>query len=144
MLIFGISVLSARAFGRISADSAASVKIRAVLDAQVAAWNNGDIPGYMRGYWNSDSLIFTSGGAIRRGWQATLEKYKSSYDTKEKMGELSFSDLEVHVLSSTSAWCLGHWDLKRANDNPHGVFTLILRKFIDGWKIVHDHTSSSP
>ena len=142
--VLALLFLRAGAFAKISADSAASLKIRAVMDAQVAAWNNGDIPGYMKGYWNSDSLIFTSGGNIRRGWLETLQKYQKSYDTKEKMGALTFSDLEVHILSPTSAWCLGHWELRRTADNPHGVFTLVFRKFVDGWKIVHDHTSSSP
>ena len=115
--------------------------VMTVLALQAQAWNSGDIQGYMQGYWKSDSLLFTSGGTIQRGWKATLEKYKHSYDTKEKMGKLDFSDLEIYLLSPTSAWVLGHWELQRTTDHPSGVFTLILRKFPDGWKIIHDHTS---
>ncbi len=118
-------------------------EIQSVLDNQVTAWNNRDIAGYMEGYWKSDSLIFTSGGNIRRGWNETFEKYTTSYNSKEKMGALKFSELEYHRLSSDAAWVLGHWELTRNDDHPHGVFTLVLRKFPDGWKIVHDHTSSS-
>jgi len=117
-------------------------EIQSVLTNQQDAWNNGDIERYMQGYWKSDSLLFTSGGNIQRGWQATIEKYKKSYDTKEKMGKLYFSDLELNLLSAESAWIFGHWELKRSKDNPRGVFTLIVRKFEDGWKIIHDHTSS--
>jgi ketosteroid isomerase-like protein len=113
-----------------------------VISEQQKGWNEGDISGYMEGYWKSDSLLFTSGGNIQRGWKATQEKYIKSYDSKEKMGTLYFSNLEVTILSSSSAWVFGYWELKRKNDNPKGVFTLILRKFSDGWKIVHDHTSS--
>lgn len=120
-----------------------SKNIEKILLNQAAAWNNGDIEGYMQGYWKSDSLLFTSGGNIQRGWNATMEKYKKSYNTKEKMGTLVFSDVEYHFLSPTSAWVLGHWKLTRENDTPRGVFTLIFRKFPDGWKIVHDHTSSN-
>lgn len=116
-------------------------EIRFVLIQQRDAWNKGDIEGYMAGYWKSDSLLFTSGGNIQRGWQATYEKYKKSYDTKAKMGKLDFSKLEINLLSENSAWIFGYWELKREKDNPKGVFTLILRKFSDGWKIIHDHTS---
>ena len=116
--------------------------IESLLIRQAAAWNRGDIDGYMQEYWKSDSLLFTSGGNIQRGWNATREKYHKTYDSPVKMGKLKFSGLEITLLSKTAAWVLGHWELERENDHPGGVFTLILRKFPDGWKIVHDHTSS--
>ncbi len=121
-----------------------STEIDSLLAQQAAAWNRGDIAGYMSGYWKSDSLLFTSGGTMQRGWTSTLEKYMKSYDSPEKMGVLRFSGLEVHLLSPASAWVFGHWELERAHDHPGGVFTLILRKFPEGWKIVHDHTSAGP
>ena len=95
----------------------------------------------MQGYWHSDSLLFTSGGTIQRGWQATLEKYRKSYSTKAQMGTLLFSELEVTLLSSSAALVLGHWELQSDKDHPGGVFSLVLRKFSDGWKVIHDHTS---
>ncbi len=116
-------------------------EIRALLAGQKQAWNRHDVEGYMSWYWKSDSLLFTSGGKVQRGWQATYEKYMKSYDTGEKMGTLSFSDLEINILSPASAWVFGRWELKRAKDNPKGVFTLILKKFPEGWRIIHDHTS---
>ncbi|HTK81191.1 MAG TPA: DUF4440 domain-containing protein [Bacteroidota bacterium] len=125
-------------------DSAATHDILSVLNRQVDAWNRGDIEGYMQGYWKSDSLLFTSSGKIQRGWQATLDKYKNAYSTKAMMGNLRFSQLEVTHLSPSSAWVLGHWELTRAKDHPGGVFTLIVRKFPDGWKVIHDHTSVEP
>jgi len=115
--------------------------IKGVLDAQVQAWNKGDIAGYMEGYWKSDSLVFTSGGTVNRGWRATFDKYAGTYNTRDKMGVLTFSDVEVSLLSPEGAWVLGKWELVRGSDRPHGVFTLVLRKFGDGWRITHDHTS---
>ncbi len=114
--------------------------IIAVMKEQSAAWNRGDIEGFMRGYWNSDKLVFVS-SRVTRGWQPTLENYKRGYPTKEAMGRLTFSDLEVTVLSNDAAVVLGSWALERANDNPKGKFTLIFRKFKEGWRIVHDHTT---
>jgi ketosteroid isomerase-like protein len=117
--------------------------VESVLAEQAAAWNQGDIERYMAYYWRSDSLLFTSGGNMQRGWNTTLQKYKRSYDTKEKMGRLEFADLEITMLSDDAAWVFGRWKLVRAADEPGGVFTLVLRKFPEGWRIIHDHTSSA-
>lgn len=114
--------------------------IIAVMNTQSSAWNRGDIEGFMRGYWNSDKLVFV-GSKVTRGWQPTLDNYKRGYPTKEAMGTLTFSDLEVTVLSKDAAVVLGSWALQRTKDNPKGKFTLIFRKFKEGWRIVHDHTT---
>jgi len=117
--------------------------VKAVLDAQVAAWNRGDVEGYMDGYWRSDETVFVSGDSLTRGWQTVLARYKKNYDSREKMGTLTFSDLEITSIGSDAAIAIGRWHLQRANDEPHGRFTLIFRKTRQGWRIVHDHTSSA-
>ncbi len=114
--------------------------ILAVMDAQVAAWNRGDVDGFMRGYWNSEKLVFVSGDNLTLGWKPTLDRYKKNYNSTEKMGALKFGDIAINVVSKDAAVVLGSWSLARANDNPKGKFTLIFRKFKDGWRIVHDHT----
>ena len=121
--------------GRIESD------IRKLMSDQAAAWNRGDIDGFMRGYWNSEDLVFVSGDSVTRGWRPTLERYKKSYDSREKMGALTFSDLEITVLSRDAAVVLGSWALAREKDNPHGKFTLTFRRFREGWRIIMDHTS---
>lgn len=115
--------------------------IRAVMDEQITAWNRGDIDGFMKGYWNSEKLVFVSGDGVTRGWQPTLDRYKKNYDSRAKMGTLTFSDLEITVLSKDAAVVLGSWALTREKDNPKGKFTLLFRKFKEGWRIVMDHTS---
>lgn len=116
-------------------------EILVVMDEQTAAWNRGDIEGFMRGYWNSENLVFVSGDNITRGWRPTLDRYRKNYDSPAKMGALKFSDVEINALSKNAAVVLGSWSLTRAGDNPRGKFTLIFRKFKDGWRIVLDHTS---
>ena len=117
--------------------------IRAVLDAQRDAWNRGDLEGYMQGYDRSEATVFVSGDNVTRGWQTVLDRYKRNYGTREKMGTLTFSDLETKVLSGDAAVVMGRWHLQRAGDEPHGRFTLIFRRTKNGWKIIHDHTSSA-
>jgi ketosteroid isomerase-like protein len=119
------------------------VAIRAVLDAQRDAWNRGDIAGYMDGYARSEETVFISGDSVTHGWQTVLDRYKKGYDTREKMGVLTFSDLEFNQLSKDAVAVSGRWHLQRAADEPHGRFTLIFRRTKAGWRIVHDHTSSA-
>lgn len=126
-----------------SGDAKIVSAVRAVLDAQTAAWNRGDIDGFMDGYWRSDETIFVSGDSVTHGWAIVLEHYRKGYDSRAKMGQLAFSELEIKVLNKDSAVALGRWQLTRAGDTPHGRFTLIFRRFKEGWRIVHDHTSSA-
>ncbi len=117
--------------------------IRSLLAAQVDAWNRGDLEGFMAGYWNSPDLSFYSGGKVTHGWQPTLERYRQKYQGEGKeMGKLDFFDLRVDILAPDAAFVRGHWHLRmKGGDEPEGLFTLILRKFPGGWKIIHDHTS---
>jgi ketosteroid isomerase-like protein len=118
--------------------------VRTVLDTQVAAWNRGDLEGYMAGYWNSPELTFFSGGTITKGWQPTLERYRKRYQSGgREMGKLDFTETTIDMLSPDSAVARGRWHLAMKNgQQPKGVFTVMFRKFPEGWKIVHDHSSA--
>jgi ketosteroid isomerase-like protein len=140
-ILFSIVLLVVPTLAQSSRRNNNEAAIRAVLDAQREAWNRGDIEGYMDGYDRSPDTVFVSGDRVNRGWQTVLDRYKKSYGSREKMGVLTFSDLEITVLSKDAALVLGRWHLKRASDEPHGTFTLLFRKAKAGWKIVHDHTS---
>ncbi|MBS1795136.1 MAG: nuclear transport factor 2 family protein [Acidobacteria bacterium] len=122
-------------------DDKIKADVRKVLDEQVAAWNRGDIDGFMKGYWNSPEMTFVSGQTVTKGWQPTLERYKKSYDSRAKMGVLSFSELEITVTGKDSAVVLGRFTLEREKDKPTGMFTLNFRRFKAGWRIILDHTS---
>ncbi|MDQ3920037.1 MAG: DUF4440 domain-containing protein [Acidobacteriota bacterium] len=117
--------------------------VRAVIESQAAAWNRGDVEGYMEGYAKEDSTTFVSGDTVTRGWQTVLERYKARYDTRAKMGTLTFSELEFKPLGPYYIMASGRWQLAREADTPHGRFTLIFRRTGAGWRIVHDHTSSA-
>jgi ketosteroid isomerase-like protein len=117
-----------------------STAIRAVLDAQVAAWNHGDIDAYMNGYARSDDTMFV-GTDVTRGWTKVRDRYKTKYDSKSKMGTLVFSDIEMRPMGAADVVVTGAWKLTRAADTPHGRFTLIFHHRPEGWRIVYDHSS---
>ena len=125
-----------------STDEAAKKEIDQVMSEQQKAWNNGSIEGYMQGYHKSDSLRFASGGNVTYGWQTTLNRYSKGYPDKSTMGKLTFSEIDIEMISETAAIVFGKWELEREKDHPWGLFTLVFRLTDDGWKIVHDHTSS--
>ncbi|MBA2526684.1 MAG: nuclear transport factor 2 family protein [Pyrinomonadaceae bacterium] len=150
LLLFFVTILAAPIYDPVQAqakskrDAITIAAVRAVLDAQREAWNRADIEGYMEGYARSAEITFVSGDTITRGWQTVHDRYKKNYDSREKMGTLTFSDLETRVLSNDAAVTIGRWHLQRANDQPRGRFTLVFRRTRQGWRIVHDHTSSAP
>ncbi len=117
--------------------------IRAVLDTQTAAWNAGDVAGYMDSYVKDESLRFASGGTITNGWQTTLERYQRRYPDRAAMGKLITEDFEVNVIDADDAIVFGSWELERDADNPGGLYTLHLRKIYGNWVVVSDHTSSA-
>jgi ketosteroid isomerase-like protein len=118
----------------------ASAAIHAVLDAQVAAWNHGDIDAYMNGYANSDDTMFV-GTDVTRGWTKVRDRYKAKYDSRAKMGTLDFSDVDLRPVGNDDVIVTGAWKLTRDADTPHGRFTLIVHRRPEGWRIVYDHSS---
>lgn len=117
--------------------------IRDVLDAQVAAWNLGDIDTFMQGYKNSDSTTFV-GKSVRHGYAKILERYHTTFSNKDKMGELTFTDLEITPLDANFATATGRYHLKRssaAGGDAEGIFSLVFEKTGSNWKIILDHTS---
>jgi uncharacterized protein (TIGR02246 family) len=119
--------------------------IEQVLHAQQEAWNRHDLDAFMSGYWNSPDLTFFSGAKETSGWQATLERYRATYTSPgHEMGKLEFSDLRIETLGPNAAVVRGSWHLTMSDGKtPHGKFTLVFRRFPDGWKIIHDHTSAA-
>ncbi len=118
-------------------------EIRGVLDAQVAAWNRGDIPGFMEGYDKSESTTFV-GTEVTKGHAEVLARYLKKYPTREKMGTLRFSDIEMRMLGPDYASVIGRFHLERAADaggEASGIFTLLFHKTGQGWKVILDHTS---
>lgn len=122
-------------------DAPAESSIRSVLETQVAAWNRGDIDTFMKGYWNSPNTEFVGAAGVTRGWQTVLDRYRKNYPDRQAMGQLSFSQLEIHVECRDAAYVIGEFHLQHANDKPDGVFSLNFRKFPEGWRIVADHTT---
>jgi len=119
--------------------------VEQVLRTQQAAWNRHDLEGFMAGYWNSPELTFFSGAKESNGWQAAIDRYRATYSSPgHEMGKLEFSALRIEMLGPSAAFARGAWQLTMTDGKtPHGLFTLVFRRFPDGWKIVHDHTSAA-
>lgn len=141
LMVMGSGATTAQ--NRRAGETKAAREIRAVLDRQVEAWNRRDLEGFMAGYWNSPQLSFYSGGAKTQSWQTTLERYRKRYQSDgAEMGKLDFSEIEIEMLGKDAAYVRGKWRLTMQATTPGGLFTLIFRKLPEGWRIIHDHTSS--
>ena len=122
-------------------DRASIVKL---LTDQQRAWNAGDLDTFLQGYRHSPQLTFAGSSGIARGWDGVLARYKKNYPDRASMGQLEFSQLEFPLLQRDAALVLGHWHLTREKGDVGGVFTLVLQRFPEGWRIIHDHTSAVP
>jgi len=144
-IVFSLILLCAFSTPAQNFRSTTEPAVRQVLERQQEAWNHHDLESFMSGYWNSPELTFFSGAKISSGWQATIERYRKTYQSEgREMGKLEFSGLNVEVLAADAALVRGAWHLTMSDGKtPHGLFTLIFRKFPDGWKIIHDHTSAA-
>jgi ketosteroid isomerase-like protein len=116
-------------------------EIRAILANQIQFWNKGDIPSFMKGYWQNDSLMFVGKSGVTYGYENTLQNYKKSYSDTAQMGKLFFDILQVKKLSPEYYWVLGKWFLKRSVGDIGGHYTLLFRKIKGRWLIVADHSS---
>jgi len=142
ILLFGLGLRMGKQTKAAEVREADKAAIMAVLSAQQAAWNRGDVDAFLVGYWHSAELTFSGSSGVSRGWDGVMARYKENYPDRAAMGQLDFSELEFRFLGPDAALVLGHWHLKRESGNIGGVFSLVWQHFPDGWKIIHDHTSA--
>jgi beta-aspartyl-peptidase (threonine type) len=124
-----------------AAEPEAHRAVRALLDAQTAAWNRHDLDGFLAGYRRDEHVVFTTPEGSSRGFEELEQRYRKSYNTPEKFGVLAFGDLAFESIDSTSVIARGAWRLSRANDSPHGRFVLVVCRLPEGWRIVSDFTT---
>jgi uncharacterized protein (TIGR02246 family) len=140
-----VSVMAALTVSGVAQDAsdAARAAIHKVIDDQQAAWNRQDLEAFMSGYWNSPELTFFSGARESKGWQAALDRYKKNYQgAGHEMGKLEFANLRIELLGPEAAFVRGEFHLTMSDGKtPHGLFTLVFRKFPEGWRIIHDHSA---
>lgn len=116
-------------------------KINYIMQEQESAWNKGDIDAFMKGYLNSDSLVFIGKNGLKYGWNTTLENYKKSYPDKNSMGKLKFDNIKIDILNSENAFVVGTWTIYRESDTIGGFYSLLWKKVEGKWCIVADHSS---
>ena len=143
--LFCASLLLAATAGAANQPENAESAVRQVLGKQAQAWNRHDLDAFMQGYWHSPRLTFFSGATVHRGWEAALQRYRKAYQSEgREMGKLEFSDLQIESLGPSAAFVRGAFRLSMPDGKqPHGMFTLLFRKFPQGWRIVHDHTCAA-
>lgn len=122
----------------------AKAEVLTLMTMQQEAWNRGDLNGFLSGYEKSGGITFV-GKTVSRGYSGLVERYRRAYGDREKMGQLTFSELEFRPLGKNSAFLIGRFALKRTpagGGDASGRFTIVLRKSAAGWRIIHDHTSA--
>ena len=112
-----------------------------MLDKQNQAWNRGDIEGFMKGYWENDSLMFVGKSGVTYGYRNTLENYKKSYPDRTAMGILTTTNIKIIRVSKNYFFIVGKWYLKRTIGDLSGHYNLLVQKINGVWVVVADHSS---
>ena len=140
-LVIIIALAAISAFNPLQAQDSEVSRIKALMNAQLNAWNQGNVEGFMQTYWKSDSLLFIGKKGVTYGWQATLDNYRKAYPGKEGMGTLAFDLLEFKKIAADVYFVVGKWSLTRSIGDLSGHFSILLRRIDGEWKIVADHSS---
>ena len=140
-IFFGLLLFTLNTQAQTPLSTKTQSAITDILAIQEKSWNEGDINGFMKYYWHSDSLKFIGSSGLSYGWQTTLNNYKKSYPDKATMGILTYTVLSMEKLSKKSAFVIGKWHLQRTEDELSGHFSLVWKKINGNWLIVADHSS---
>lgn len=144
MTLVLLGILSWRWLTDASDRTAAAVAVQLLLNQQQDAWNIGDLDGFMTGYRMTDDITFYSEGRIEQGWVSLRERYEKKYRVGgQSMGTLTFSNVEMDVLATDAVLAKGRWQVEWPHRSASGLFTILVRRFPEGWRIVHDHTSAA-
>lgn len=117
------------------------IAIRKMMTAQQAAWNRGDLAGFMKGYWENDSLLFVGKNGPTYGYANTLKNYQKGYPDKAHMGVFTSTIISMQPMGRGHYFVLGRWELKREVGDVSGYYTLVLQKIKGVWVIISDHSS---
>ena len=118
--------------------------IVATLNAQAAAWNEGNLAAFMDIYWNDDNLKFVSGTSITKGWASTMKRYRERYADDSGLGQLSFEKTDVEMITDDVAVVTGRYNHVKNEEASSGAYTLVMKRIGGVWRIVHDHTVGDP
>jgi len=119
-------------------------RINAVFESGCAAWNRGDIDGYLSDYWHSDKVRWVSEGKVSYGFEAIASAFRARFNSTENMGNLEVADLEIQLISKSDALVFGAWTQTTRTARRTGVFTVHMKKIDGEWLVVSDHSSTSP
>lgn len=124
-----------------------AARLRDTLAAQfarsAAAWNGGELDRFVGDYARDSLTGFVSRGHVHHGYDWIRQNYAPSFAPGARRDSLRFEEFEVRPLGSAVALVTARFVLFReGRTTASGPFTLVMERRPDGWKILHDHTSS--
>ena len=94
-------------------DEQDQIAIRNILTQQAEAWNNGDMEGYLAGYYPDERTVMISSSGVRNGFEEIAARYRKSYPAGQ-MGELDFDQLSFEALRPDLYQVLGRYHVHYA------------------------------
>lgn len=122
-----------------SADAARRAA-EALLAHGAAAWNRGDLAGFMSDY--TPDASFVTPRQVLHGRAEIQSRYAPRFAPGGVRDSLSFQDLEVDALAPDALNAIAYYVLQRGDSIvARGPTSLVMRKVGGRWYIAHDHSS---
>jgi uncharacterized protein (TIGR02246 family) len=117
----------------------------AQLERAASDWNRGDLEGFLSDYAPESTTTFVDGRRARHGFAFIRDRYSRWFEPAARRDSLRFEEVEVRRLSPSLTLVTARFILHRAGTTTSsGPFTLVMEQRPEGWKILHDHSSSDP
>ena len=114
-----------------------------IILAQQAAWNKGDLDGYLSRYKDAPDTQAVLANLVR-GIDNIRAAYRQNFPNKDSMGEIEDSDIEVKVLGDDYALATGKYHLnrpKKSGGPVEGSFMELFEKTPAGWQIIFSQST---
>ncbi len=117
-------------------------EIAGMMLQSAAAWNRGDLDGFMDDYVPANEATYVGGRGLLRGRVAIRNVYAARFAPGATRDSLSFDLQDVNPLADDLAHVIAFYILSRGDSVvARGPTSLVMRREGGRWRIVHDHSS---
>jgi len=119
-----------------------SPELQALLDQSAAAWNAGDLDGFLITYARDSATTFVTTRGPVYGFETIRDRYAARFEPGAERDSLHFTAFTVRMLGADYVLSTARYVLTRGDSvTATGPFTVIWERRPEGWRMIHDHTS---
>src|SRR5688500_5768863 len=117
-------------------------EVKAALDEQVAAWNEGTSEKPTSVYHDSPEMLWVNRTGIRKGFEPVRAAYRRDSNSRPSIGTYSYEPLHIERLSPSCVYFVIQWKIDRNGRSAmNGVTSMVWKRVNKKWVIAAEHAS---